>query len=65
MEIDDDENANHECETCAEYWQRMIDEGLWDNERKQWTAKGWANIERVISDRHQRLRVADDSVDNN
>jgi hypothetical protein len=29
---------DHQCEECAEYWQRMVSEGLWDPERG-WTDK--------------------------
>lgn len=29
------------CDECADYWQRMVDEGLWDKERHKWTDKGF------------------------
>lgn len=32
------------CEHCADYWQRMVDEGLWDMDRHEWTQKGWNQI---------------------
>jgi len=34
------------CDECTEYWQRMIREGYWDNERHMWTDKGWNAITR-------------------
>ncbi len=29
------------CPKCADYWQKMIDEGFWDRDRHRWTEKGW------------------------
>lgn len=34
------------CPFCADYWQRMVNEGLWDMDRHRWTDKGWASITR-------------------
>lgn len=31
------------CNQCAEYWDKMRREGLWDD-KKGWTAKGWNSI---------------------
>lgn len=31
------------CEECSAYWDRMIQEGLWDPD-KGWTDKGWRSI---------------------
>ncbi len=33
------------CDECAEYWDRMRREGLWDD-AKGWTEKGWKSITR-------------------
>lgn len=32
------------CPACIDYWARMIAEGYWDEQRSQWTDKGWADI---------------------
>ena len=32
------------CDECADYWQRMVAEGLWDSARHRWTDKGWKDI---------------------
>lgn len=32
------------CPQCAGYWERMVNEGLWDWERHKWTEAGWKNI---------------------
>lgn len=36
------------CPECAEYWQRMEDEGYWDMEQHRWTEKGWNEILRSV-----------------
>ncbi|MEK6883533.1 MAG: hypothetical protein AABY22_28150 [Nanoarchaeota archaeon] len=28
-----------QCNECGEYWDRMIDEGLWNESKKEWTDK--------------------------
>ena len=35
-----------DCDECANYWQRMVREGLWDARRHRWTEKGWRSITR-------------------
>ena len=32
------------CEHCAEYWQRMVAEGMWDDVKGRWTDAGWSDI---------------------
>lgn len=32
------------CPNCAGYWQRMIDEGFWDDRLHKWTDKGWREM---------------------
>ena len=32
------------CPECADYWQRMVNEGFWDMDRHHWTEKGWREI---------------------
>ena len=44
------EDEHHSCETpcdynlrcslCGDYWDRMVDEGFWSVERREWTNKG-------------------------
>lgn len=29
---------NRDC--CSDYWHRMVNEGYWDADRHEWTAKG-------------------------
>ena len=29
------------CPLCSDYWDRMVDEGLWNVERHEWTNKGY------------------------
>lgn len=36
------------CPACADYWQRMINEGFWDERRKLWTDAGFAEILRSV-----------------
>jgi hypothetical protein len=31
--------ADHACPGCAPYWRRMVDEGLWDPDKSEWTEK--------------------------
>ena len=33
-------DPNDACEECEAYWQRMIDEGFWDEEKHCWTDAG-------------------------
>lgn len=37
-------NPKNPCGECADYWERMIAEKLWDNEKGCWTEKGWKEI---------------------
>lgn len=37
-------HPDSQCLECADYWQRMIAEGYWDQERSRWTDKGWTDI---------------------
>lgn len=37
-------SPNSACDECVDYWQRMVNEGLWDREQHRWTDKGWASI---------------------
>jgi len=53
--LDDEENTcqnpcdpNSDCEKCADYWQRMSDEGMWDKQKHRWTDKGWDEIFRHL-----------------
>ena len=32
------------CGECADYWQRMIHEKLWNESQKRWTDKGWREM---------------------
>ena len=33
------------CPRCNGYWERMVNEGVWDKERRhQWTEAGWTYI---------------------
>lgn len=32
------------CPRCDGYWERMVNEGLWDREQHKWTEAGWKNI---------------------
>ena len=48
---DEDESAcwqpchpDSDCEECAEYWHRMVTEGYWNKERREWTGKGMRQI---------------------
>jgi hypothetical protein len=36
------------CPNCVGYWQHMINEGYWDQDKKRWTEKGWSSITRSI-----------------
>ena len=29
------------CPMCSDYWDRMVDEGFWNVERREWTNKGY------------------------
>ena len=39
-------DPDSDCPVCASYWQRMIAEGFWDVDRREWTAKGFKEIVR-------------------
>ena len=39
-------DPNVGCGECADYWQRMINQGFWDQTRQRWTEKGWREIMR-------------------
>ena len=41
-------SPNAPCDECDNYWQRMVNEGLWDMEQHRWTDKGWALITRAF-----------------
>lgn len=41
-------NPDSPCDECAPYWQRMIEEGVWDEEKHQWTEKKWNDICRLL-----------------
>ena len=32
------------CPMCADYWERMIYDGFWDERKKEWTAKGFREM---------------------
>jgi hypothetical protein len=50
MSDDDELTCRHPCHPsagcgeCADYWQRMINEGFWDESREEWTSKGMRQI---------------------
>ena len=37
-------DSNVGCDECAGYWQRMIADGYWDQQRHCWTDKGWREM---------------------
>ena len=47
---DQDEDCGEPCDPdlkndcCREYWQRMVSNGLWDEEKHRWTQKGMKEI---------------------
>jgi hypothetical protein len=49
--LDDDESQcrnpcdpTDNCPECADYWERMRQEGFWDEHAHRWTERGWRDI---------------------
>lgn len=47
VDVEEDAHCGRPCDPsfrnacCTEYWARMVDEGLWDADRRRWTEKGF------------------------